>query len=245
MVLWLKGIPFNVRTIDRDTAPKDRELLREIAPGTSPPFLLFNGEVLTDIIKIGEFLEAELCPPRYPSLAPVHRESALAGNDCFQKFSAWVKQNNTAPGSQTTSNNGNAAETRFFKSLKNLDHFLTKPLNYEKEPINQQTGSSKRPFLDGQDLTMPDCIMLPKLYIMVTAGKLRKNWHLTEEEYPGIFRYLEAAKTRKEFIESCAEESEVDFAYGGRGKRPSKRGSVVQLGTGSSSSVSSFTSARF
>ena len=62
MILWLKGIVFNVTTVDKTATPRD---LREIAPGTNPPFLLFNGEVLTDVMKIEDFLEAELNPPKY------------------------------------------------------------------------------------------------------------------------------------------------------------------------------------
>ena len=49
-------------TVDKTATPRD---LREIAPGTNPPFLLFNGEVLTDVMKIEDFLEAELNPPKY------------------------------------------------------------------------------------------------------------------------------------------------------------------------------------
>lgn len=38
--------------------------LADIAPGTNPPFILFDGEVLTDVPKIEEFLEATLQPPK-------------------------------------------------------------------------------------------------------------------------------------------------------------------------------------
>ena len=39
------------------------EELKDLAPGTNPPFLLFNRELKTDFIKIEEFLEQTLCPP--------------------------------------------------------------------------------------------------------------------------------------------------------------------------------------
>lgn len=39
------------------------EELKDLAPGTNPPFLLFNKELKTDFIKIEEFLEQTLCPP--------------------------------------------------------------------------------------------------------------------------------------------------------------------------------------
>lgn len=38
--------------------------LQNLAPGTHPPFITFNGEVKTDVNKIEEFLEDVLCPPK-------------------------------------------------------------------------------------------------------------------------------------------------------------------------------------
>lgn len=43
--------------------PRKPEELKDLAPGTNPPFLLFNRELKTDFIKIEEFLEQTLCPP--------------------------------------------------------------------------------------------------------------------------------------------------------------------------------------
>lgn len=39
--------------------------LQDLAPGTNPPFVTFNGEVKVDVNKIEEFLEERLTPPRY------------------------------------------------------------------------------------------------------------------------------------------------------------------------------------
>lgn len=38
--------------------------LQNLAPGTHPPFITFNGEVKTDVNKIEEFLEDVLSPPK-------------------------------------------------------------------------------------------------------------------------------------------------------------------------------------
>ena len=65
--------------------------LSDIAAGTNPPFLLFNGEELTDIQKCEDYIEAELYPPKYPKLACKHAQSNTAGNDVFAKFSAFIK----------------------------------------------------------------------------------------------------------------------------------------------------------
>ena len=37
--------------------------LADIAPGTNPPFILFDGEVFTDVPKIEDYLESTLSPP--------------------------------------------------------------------------------------------------------------------------------------------------------------------------------------
>ena len=45
--------------------------LQNLAPGTNPPFMTFDGEVKTDVNKIEEFLEEKLAPPRWVSPKPV------------------------------------------------------------------------------------------------------------------------------------------------------------------------------
>uniref|UniRef100_A0A672NQG6 Chloride intracellular channel protein 5-like n=1 Tax=Sinocyclocheilus grahami TaxID=75366 RepID=A0A672NQG6_SINGR len=97
MILWLKGVVFNVTTVDLKRKPAD---LHNLAPGTPPPFLTFNGEVRTDVNKVEEFLEEMLAPSKYPKLAAKNKESNTAGNDIFAKFSAYIK--NTNPGANAS-----------------------------------------------------------------------------------------------------------------------------------------------
>lgn len=40
------------------------DILKDLAPGAQPPFLLCGTEVKTDTNKIEEFLEEKLCPPK-------------------------------------------------------------------------------------------------------------------------------------------------------------------------------------
>lgn len=47
----------------RSLRSRKPEELKDLAPGTNPPFLLFNKELKTDFIKIEEFLEQTLGPP--------------------------------------------------------------------------------------------------------------------------------------------------------------------------------------
>ncbi|XP_009578312.1 PREDICTED: chloride intracellular channel protein 5-like, partial [Fulmarus glacialis] len=156
MILWLKGVVFNVTTVDLKRKPAD---LHNLAPGTHPPFLTFNGEVKTDVNKIEEFLEEILAPPKYPKLAAKHRESNTAGIDIFSKFSAYIKN--------TKQQDNAALERGLVKALKKLDDYLRTPLSEEIDADStEEEKVSKRKFLDGDDLTLADCNLLPKLHVV-------------------------------------------------------------------------------
>ncbi|XP_056284093.1 chloride intracellular channel protein 5b isoform X3 [Pseudoliparis swirei] len=202
MILWLKGVVFNVTTVDLKRKPAD---LHNLAPGTHPPFLTFDGEVKTDINKIEEFLEATLCPPRYPKLAAKQRESNTAGNDIFAKFSAYIK--NTKP-------EGNAVlEKGLTKALKKLDDYLnsTLPDEIDADSMEEET-SSERGFLDGAELTLADCNLLPKLHIVKIVAKKYRDYDIPSD-MSGVWRYLKNAYTRDEFTNTCAADGEVETAY--------------------------------
>ncbi|XP_055741800.1 chloride intracellular channel protein 5-like [Salvelinus fontinalis] len=202
MILWLKGVVFNVTTVDLKRKPAD---LHNLAPGTHPPFLTFNGEVKTDINKIEEFLEDVLAPPKYPKLAAKQRESNTAGNNIFAKFSAYIK--NTKPEA-----NG-VLEKGLLKALKKLDDFLVGPLPEEidADSMEEERGSTRR-FLDGDDLTLADCNLLPKLHIVKVVAKKYRNYEIPSE-LVGVWRYLKNAYTRDEFTNTCAADNEIEMAY--------------------------------
>ncbi|XP_031671628.1 chloride intracellular channel protein 5-like isoform X2 [Oncorhynchus nerka] len=202
MILWLKGVVFNVTTVDLKRKPAD---LHNLAPGTHPPFLTFNGEVKTDINKIEEFLEDVLAPPKYPKLAAKQRESNTAGNNIFAKFSAYIK--NTKPEA-----NG-VLEKGLLKALKKLDDYLAGPLPEEidADSMEEERGSTRR-FLDGDDLTLADCNLLPKLHIVKVVAKKYRNYEIPSE-LGGVWRYLKNAYTRDEFTNTCAADNEIEMAY--------------------------------
>lgn len=61
------------------------------------------------------------------------------------------------------------------RALVRLDRYLRAPLEHElaREP---QLRESRRRFLDGDQLTLADCGLLPKLHIVdVSAGRVRKG----------------------------------------------------------------------
>uniref|UniRef100_A0A8C9LRP0 Chloride intracellular channel 3 n=1 Tax=Piliocolobus tephrosceles TaxID=591936 RepID=A0A8C9LRP0_9PRIM len=88
MVLLLKGVPFTLTTVDTRRSP---DVLKDFAPGSQLPILLYDSDAKTDTLQIEDFLEETLGPPDFPSLAPRYRESNTAGNNVFHKFSAFIK----------------------------------------------------------------------------------------------------------------------------------------------------------
>uniref|UniRef100_A0A452UE53 Chloride intracellular channel protein 1 n=1 Tax=Ursus maritimus TaxID=29073 RepID=A0A452UE53_URSMA len=168
MVLWLKGVTFNVTTVD---TKRRTETVQKLCPGGQLP-QMYGTEVHTDTNKIEEFLEAVLCPPRYPKLAALNPESNTAGLDIFAKFSAYIKNSNPAL-------NDNL-EKGLLKALKVLDNYLTSPLPEEVDETSaEDEGISQRKFLDGNELTLADCNLLPKLHIVQVGGHcMSRGWPL-------------------------------------------------------------------
>ncbi|XP_033861159.3 chloride intracellular channel protein 5-like isoform X2 [Acipenser ruthenus] len=211
MILWLKGVVFNVTTVDLKRKPAD---LHNLAPGTHPPFLTFNGEVKTDINKIEEFLEEVLAPPKYPKLAAKQRESNTAGNDIFAKFSAFIK--NTKPEANES------LEKALSKALRKLDSYLNTALPEEIDTESaEDVNVSKRKFLDGDELTLADCNLLPKLHIVKIVAKTYRNYEIPSD-MTGVWRYLQNAYTRDEFTNTCAADKEIEMAYMDVAKRLSQ-----------------------
>ncbi|XP_055062198.2 uncharacterized protein [Misgurnus anguillicaudatus] len=202
MILWLKGVIFNVTTVDLKRKPAE---LQDLAPGTNPPFLTFNGEVLVDVNKIEEFLEDKLVPPRYPKLAAKNPESNTAGIDIFAKFSAYIKN------PRKEANDG--LEKVLVKSLKRLDEYLQTPLPDEIDANStDDSGTSTRSFLDGPDLTLADCNLLPKLHILKVVARKYRGFEIPAE-MSGVWRYLNTAYQREEFMNTCPADREIEFAY--------------------------------
>ncbi|XP_078069038.1 chloride intracellular channel protein 5-like isoform X2 [Mustelus asterias] len=211
MILWLKGVVFNVTTVDLKRKPAD---LHNLAPGTHPPFLTFNGEVKTDVNKIEEFLEETLSPPKYPKLAAKHHDSNTAGIDIFAKFSAYIKN------TRVNANEGLARS--LIKALKVLDGFLNSPLPEEIDAdcVDDVTISNRK-FLDGDELTLADCNLLPKLHIMKVVAMKYRSFEIPAE-MTGVWRYLKNAYARDEFTNTCAADGEIESAYADVARRLSR-----------------------
>ncbi|KAG7465067.1 hypothetical protein MATL_G00172290 [Megalops atlanticus] len=200
MVLWLKGVKFTVTTVDMKKKPAE---LKDLAPGTNPPFLLYNGDLKTDFIKIEEFLEQTLAPPRYPRLSPMNKESFDVGADIFAKFSAYIKNSPT----------NSFHEKALLREFKRLDDYLNTPLPEEIDHNStEDTLVSTRKFLDGNTLTLADCNLLPKLHVIKIAAKKYCDFDIPGH-FTGVWRYLRNAYEREEFSHTCPANGEIERAY--------------------------------
>ncbi|XP_061209014.1 chloride intracellular channel protein 3 [Neopsephotus bourkii] len=200
MVLLLKGVPFTLTTVDVKRA---LDVLKDFAPGAQLPVLLYNGEAKTDTVTIEDFLEDKLGPPMFPSLTPQYRESSLAGNDIFHKFSTYIK--NPVPAQDQ------ALQRNLLRALLDLDEFLSAPLAHElaHEP---HLRASRRRFLDGDQLTLADCSLLPKLNIVQVVCQHYRRFGIPKD-LRGVWRYLNSARETKEFRYSCPSSEEIVQAY--------------------------------
>ncbi|XP_048414930.1 chloride intracellular channel protein 4-like [Stegostoma tigrinum] len=213
MILWLKKVAFTINTVDMKRNP---DMLKDIAPGSQLPVLIYNGDLKTDNNKIEEFLEEVLAPPKYPRLSVRYKESMTAGYSVFQKFSAYVK--NPLP------EKNQACETAFLKALVELDQYLNAPLPHE-----DGSYSSKRLFLDGNELTLADCNLLPKLHVVQVVCKHYRNFTIPKE-LSGLYRYLKNAEKCEEFMNTCPNEEEIKLAYRNVAKYSDRHGAKSVTG---------------
>ncbi|XP_032487015.1 chloride intracellular channel protein 6 isoform X2 [Phocoena sinus] len=166
MILWLKGVIFNVTTVDLK---------------------------------------------RYPKLGTQHAESNSAGNDVFAKFSAFIKN--------TKKDANEIYERNLLKALKKLDNYLNSPLPDEIDAYStEEVTVSGRKFLDGDELTLADCNLLPKLHIIKIVAKRYRDFEFPSE-MTGIWRYLNNAYARDEFTNTCPANQEIEHAYSDVAKR--------------------------
>uniref|UniRef100_H3DEA4 Chloride intracellular channel protein n=1 Tax=Tetraodon nigroviridis TaxID=99883 RepID=H3DEA4_TETNG len=195
MVLWLKGVKFTVTTVDMRKKPAE---LKDLSPGTNPPFLLYN-------VTLKIILHQNLLSPLSLSFPP-HSIAPLTWRaDIFAKFSAFIKN----------SPNNAVQEKNLLREFKRLDDYLNSPLPEEIDHTSDETITvSKRKFLDGDRLTLADCNLLPKLQVIRVAAKKYCNFEIPAD-FTGVWRYLENADEREEFKQTCPADVEIEKAYFG------------------------------
>ncbi|XP_007442172.2 chloride intracellular channel protein 4, partial [Python bivittatus] len=151
---------------------------------------------------------------RYAKLSAKYPESNTAGMDIFAKFSAFIK--NSRPEANE------ALERGLLKTLQKLDEYLNAPLPDEiDENSMEDIAASTRKFLDGDEMTLADCNLLPKLHIVKIVAKKYRNFDIPKT-MTGIWRYLKNAYSRDEFTNTCPGDKEIEIAYSDVAKRLTK-----------------------
>ncbi|XP_042336018.1 chloride intracellular channel protein 2 [Sceloporus undulatus] len=225
MVLWLKGVRFNVTTVDMTRKPEE---LKDLAPGIKPPFLVFNKELKTDFLKIEDFLEQTLSPPKYSislqnNLCYFH---FLPASGCYKKlclptdFRCMLYPKRQALHSAVGSSDSDL-EKALLKEFKRLDDYLSAPLPEEiDQDSTEEVLVSQRKFLDGNWITLADCNLLPKLNIIKIAAKKYRNFEIPLE-MTAVWRYLHNAYARDEFSHTCPADEEIERTYASVAKKMS------------------------
>lgn len=129
----------------------------------------------------------------------------------FAKFSAFIKN--------TNKDANEIYEKNLLRALKKLDNYLNSPLPDEIDAYSpEDVAVSGRKFLDGNELTLADCNLLPKLHIIKIVAKRYRDFEFPPE-MTGIWRYLNNAYARDEFTNTCPADQEIEHAYSDVAKR--------------------------
>jgi len=183
MVLALKGVTANITTIDLRRKP---EFFVKSYAGVKLPCLVHDGKAIDDVIDIESHIEKNFPDP--PLVIADDHGALKAGDKVFQKFSAWIRNRDLA--------NDSRHQDLLLEELQRLDLFL---------------GSAKKIpgcYLAGNEMTMPDCVLLPKLHQLRVALSFFKDFTVPQSLIY-LHNYLSAADENEVFSKTCCEDSEI------------------------------------
>lgn len=206
MVLALKGVTAHVTTINLLRKP---DFFAKAYAGVKLPCLVHNGKVIDDVIDIESHMEKSFPDP--PLVIKDDKGALRAGDKVFQKFSAWIRNRNIP--------NDARHQDALLEELIRLNNFL---------------GSSRKipgTFLAGNELSMPDCVLLPKLHHLRVALKFFKDF-LIPDNFCNLHNYLQAADMHEVFAKTCCEESEILEGWGAHVGDPKKARLILRLQKG-------------
>ena len=190
MICALKRLDqLQVKFVDMDKLSMDKTGFTKITSRKAVPVLRHGDDIIDDPMEIGEYLE-KIFPD--PPLASKNQRAVAAGvNNAFAKFSALIR--NREPSKD------NILRDHLIEELRKLDGFL-------------RSDESPGVFLDGDELKLPDCYLLPKLYqIKVAAGELKG--FTIPEEFAAVKRYLKTAEKTPEFKHTAPLEEEIVLGW--------------------------------
>ena len=202
MVLALEGVTANVTTIDLRRKP---EFFVKSYAGVKLPCLVHNGKAIDDVIEIEAHIERFFPDP--PLTIADDRGALKAGDKVFQKFSAWIR--NKDPKAE------DRLQSLLAEELSRLDAFL---------------GSSKKIqgcYMAGDEMSMPDCALLPRLHQLRVALKAYKDF-----EIPGhlsnLLQYLRVADANEVFSKTCCDDLEIIQSWNKHMGDPKKAQQVLR-----------------
>ncbi|NXN60824.1 CLIC3 protein, partial [Rynchops niger] len=104
-----------------------------------------------------------------------------------------------------------ALQRSLLRALLKLDEYLSAPLEHELAH-DPHLRASRRRFLDGDQLTLADCNLLPKLNIVQVVCQHYRRFGIPKD-LRGVWRYLNSANETKEFKYTCPNSEEIIQAY--------------------------------
>lgn len=184
MMLVLKDISVNINLVD---AIKSREMKK------LPALQIMTNDLIEDPGEIETLLER--LSPEHPLQSQNDEVKQLVlkgpGSAVYHKFCQLAK--NADP------NTDEKLKGILIEELHNLDVFLRS----EKMPGK---------FLGGDELCLPDCILLPKLLHIKVVSKHFKDFEIPEE-LTGIHNYMDAAYGKEAFIRTCPSDEVIVDAW--------------------------------
>ncbi|EMP34014.1 Chloride intracellular channel protein 5, partial [Chelonia mydas] len=207
MILWLKGVVFNVTTVDLKRYPKLAATHHESNTAGIDIFSKFSAYIKNtkqqdNADDLSQLTQVFILAMITMGMDSIHR--AVHTLDLVSGFGS------------------GGLERGLTKALKKLDDYLNTPLPEEIDADStEEEKVSKRKFLDGDELTLADCNLLPKLHVVKIVAKKYRNYEFPTE-MTGLWQYLKNAYARDEFTNTCAADKEIEQAYADVAKRLSK-----------------------
>jgi len=174
----------------------------------TPPVVVLVQEniVLTDNLRIEQYINS-----RFTSLdLTSDKEAENICSDLYIKFNAYLKAIESTVSSK---------ERLLLLELKRIDEYL------------ERKGTT---FLSGNEMTLIDCDVLPKLQHIRIAGKAYRNFEIPVE-FIYLWKYMAECYNTKAFKESCPYDQDIILAYEGKvstkpiGKNPTLQRASTSL----------------
>ena len=191
MMLRLKGVQFHQEFVDlnkKDTKKWDEFVRRSQGRLKLPVLVHGDLEPMEDSDAIAAYLEETFPEPNLRSLPS--SQANLAGRDLYSKFALFMR--NSFP------ENDAKLRSALNKELKRLNEFLE----------NGSPGA----YLDGDQLRLADCNLLPKLMHVKEAGEL-KGFTIPQEN-GAVLKYLKEATRQRAFRDTFTEPVKNDIKLG-------------------------------